>query len=151
MRDPVDEALNSLLGPRNNYTEEEINRAQARKKRYGGTLLDNLEKVTGRGLAPTFDMESLNFGSDLDAFSKELEGFTEQNQKIVETTTHETVKDEEAVNAFADLKEAVTGTVYGQDEFVKKLVIAFNTLLLLSSLTMVLRARCLPVQEGPVM
>ncbi|MBR5897423.1 MAG: AAA family ATPase [Lachnospiraceae bacterium] len=132
MRDPVDEALNSFLGPRNNYTEEEINRAQARKKRYGGTLLDNLEKVTGRGLAPTFDMESLNFGNDLDAFSKELEGFTEQNSKIVETTTHETVKDEEAVNAFADLKEAVTGTVFGQDEFVKKLVIAFKRPLVLA-------------------
>ena len=126
MRDPVDEALNSILGPRNNYTEEEINRAQARKKRYGGTLLDNLEKVTGRGLAPTFDMESLNFGNDLDAFSKELEGFTEQNAKIVETTTHETVSADEAVNSFSDLKEAVTGTVFGQDEFVKKLVIAFK-------------------------
>ena len=131
MRDPVDEALNSILGPRNNYTEEEINRAQARKKRYGGTLLDNLEKVTGRGLAPTFDMESINFGSELDAFSKELEGFTDENQKKVETSTHETVTEEEAVNAFADLKDVVTGTVFGQDEFVKKLIIAFKRPLVL--------------------
>ena len=131
MRDPVDEALNSILGPRNNYTEEEINRAQTRKKRYGGTLLDNLEKVTGRGLAPTFDMESINFGSELDAFSKELEGFTDENQKKVETSTHETVTEEEAVNAFADLKDVVTGTVYGQDDFVKKLIIAFKRPLVL--------------------
>ncbi len=126
MRDPVDEALNSLLGPRNNYTEEEINRAQARKKRYGGTLLENLELVTGRGLAPTFDMDSLNLNEEIASFSKELESYEEKNRKTVETTTHDTVSGDEALTAFSDINETVAKTVYGQDEFIKKLLIAFK-------------------------
>ncbi len=126
MYDPVDAALNSLLGPRNNYTEEEINRAQARKKRYGGTLMENLEVVTGRGLAPAFNMDSIDLNSEIDSFSKELKGYTEENKKTVETTTHETVKEDEAVNAFKDLQKVITGTVYGQEEFIKRLIIAFK-------------------------
>ena len=126
MYDPVDAALNSLLGQRNNYTEEEINRAQARKKRYGGTLMENLEVVTGRSLSPTFNMDSIDLNSEIDSFSKELKGYTEENKKNVETTTHETVNEDEAVNVFKDLQEVITGTVFGQDEFIKRLIIAFK-------------------------
>ncbi len=126
MRDPMDEALNSILGKRNNYTEEEINRAQARKKRYGGTLLENLETVTGRSLAPTFDMDAIELGNELDLFSKELSGYTETSTKTIETTTHETLETEDALSAFSGVNEEVSKIVFGQEEFVKKLLIAFK-------------------------
>lgn len=132
MRDPVDEALNSILGKRNNYTMEEINRAQARKKRYGGTLLENLELVTGRGLAPTIDMDSLDLSNEIASFSKELETYEGENKKTVETTTHETVSTDDALAAFPEIKETVAKTVYGQDEFIRKLLIAFKRPFVLS-------------------
>lgn len=126
MRDTIDDALNSIMGPRNNYTEEEITRAQARKKRYGGTLLENLELVTGRSLSPTINMDAVTLNNEIDAFSKELEGFKSDNEKTVETTTHETLNEDEAVNAFKDLQGLVAGKVFGQDEFIKRLTIAFK-------------------------
>lgn len=126
MRDPMDEALNSILGKRNNYTEAEIDRAQARKKLYGGTLLENLETVTGRPLAPTFDMDALDLSNELDKFSSELSGYKEESRKTVETTTHETLSTDDSLTEFSKVQEAVEGTVFGQDEFVKKLIIAFK-------------------------
>ncbi len=126
MRDPMDEALNSILGKRNNYTEAEINRAQARKKLYGGTLLENLETVTGRPLAPTFDMDAIDLSNELDKFSSELSGYKEESKKTVETSTHEILGTDESLTEFSKVKEAVEGTVFGQDEFVKKLIIAFK-------------------------
>jgi len=126
MKDFMDDALNSIMGPRSNYTEEEINRAVARKKRYGGTLLENLEIVTGRGLAPTIDIDEIRLNSEIDAFSKELEGYGKENEKKVETSTHETLNDEDALAAFSGVNETVAGTVFGQDEFIKKLNIAFK-------------------------
>lgn len=133
MYDPFDAALNSIMGPRgNNYTEEEINRAQARKKRYGGTLMENLETVTGRTLAPSIDMSGVDLNSQIESFNSELKGYTEENQKTVDTTTHETVTEDEAIKAFKDLQGAVTQTVFGQDDFVKKLIIAFKRPLVLA-------------------
>jgi len=132
MRDTIDDALNSIMGPRSNYTAEEINRAQARKKRYGGTLLENLELVTGRGLAPTIDMDSITLNEKIDAFSQELRGYTDENEKIVESTTHETLNSDDALAAFSDINKTVSGTVFGQDDFLKKLVIAFKRPIILA-------------------
>ena len=126
MRDTIDDALNSIMGPRNNYTEEEIRRAQARKKRYGGTLLENLELVTGRGLTPSIDMDALTLQNEISSFEKELDGYKTESEKTVENSTHETIKEEDAVSAFSDVASLVGGTVYGQDDFIKKLTIAFK-------------------------
>lgn len=127
MKDPIDEALNSILGPRNNnYTEEEIKRAQARKKRYGGTLMENLELVTGRKMAPSIDMAALDLNSSLDAFSSELKGYKGESEMKIDKSVKETVKGDEALNLFCGVEEAVTEKVFGQEEFIKKLVIAFK-------------------------
>ncbi|MCR4932796.1 MAG: hypothetical protein K6A29_01245, partial [Lachnospiraceae bacterium] len=83
MKDPIDDALNSIMGKRNNYTEEEINRATARKKRYGGTLFENLEAVTGRTMAPSINIDAVSLEEEINAFSKELSDYKEDNQKIV--------------------------------------------------------------------
>lgn len=126
MRDPFDEALNAVLGPRNNYTEEEINRAQARKKRFGGTLLENLELVTGRPLSPSIDMDSLELNEQLDTFSSQLKGYQGESEKKIETSTHETVEVKEAVNLFNGMEETVASNVFGQDELIRKMIIAFK-------------------------
>lgn len=150
MRDDIDFALNSIIGPTGNYTLEEIEAAQRLKKKNGGTLLENLEKVTGRGL-PSMgtlerqqrdimkmceengiqlqDIESSSQALDkaIDSFSAELQSYGSKNTETVETAqTHDTLKDEEALAAFKGINDAVGGIVYGQDEFIKKLVIAFK-------------------------
>ena len=50
MKDPIDEALNGLFGKRNNFTLDEIKKAQQKRKQSGGTLLDTLQEMTGRSL-----------------------------------------------------------------------------------------------------
>lgn len=51
MRDDIDIGINSLLGKNmSNYTLEEIEAAQKRKKKHGGTIMENLAAVTGRSL-----------------------------------------------------------------------------------------------------
>lgn len=126
MKDPIDEALNSVLGPRNHYTEEEVRRAEARKKRYGGTLLDNLELVTGRKMAPSIDTSSLDLNASIDAFSSELKGYKGENEKKIDSKSHPTVKGEDALALFNDIEKGVCENVFGQDEFIKKLTIAFK-------------------------
>lgn len=140
MKDSIDDALNAILGPRNNYTEEEINKAQERKKKCGGTLLDNLREVTGRGLSPSVDMDSFSFDSlvnsqtlntDLDSFQSELETYKKNNEKKAEENPHETLTGSKALDAFKDVEESLSKKVFGQEEFIKKLTVAFKRPLVL--------------------
>lgn len=50
MRDDIMDSLNNGFGKQKNYTAEEIEEATKMKKKYGGTLLENLQRLTGRGL-----------------------------------------------------------------------------------------------------
>ena len=50
MKDDIMDSLNNGFGRQKNYTAEEIEEATKMKKKYGGTLLENLQKLTGRGL-----------------------------------------------------------------------------------------------------
>lgn len=126
MKDPIDDALNSIMGKRNNYTEEEINRATARKKRYGGTLFENLEAVTGRTMAPSINIDAVSLEEEINAFSKELSDYKEDNQKIVKENTCEVLSTDDALSEFSKIFEKVKETVFGQDEFLKKLIISFK-------------------------
>ncbi|MBR6003225.1 MAG: hypothetical protein IK068_00715, partial [Lachnospiraceae bacterium] len=132
MKDPIDDALNSIMGKRQNYTEEEINRATARKKRYGGTLFENLEAVTGRSFAPSIDMDAVSLQEEINAFSKELNDYKEDNQKKAETSTVEVLSTDDALSEFAGVSEKVKETVFGQDDFIKKLIISFKRPFILS-------------------
>lgn len=157
MKDNFDDALNSIMGgKRSNYTIEEINAAQKLKKKNGGTLLENLEKLTGRTLptmgevssqtrrivemcnekgisldnTPVMTADSLE--TELDSFSKELKTYTSESAKTVSegtsatVPTQEVIGGEDALSAFVGINEVVASKVFGQDEFIKKLVIAFK-------------------------
>lgn len=152
MRDDFDAALSSLIGARSNYTMSEIEEAQKLKKRNGGTLLDNLEKVTGRGLPSMNTLEKENsdirkfcedngididvpvskekadLDKELDAFSKELKSFGNDNddKKKTKSETHEVVTGDEALKGFIGINTVVEDRVFGQEAFIKKLVIAFK-------------------------
>lgn len=49
----------SSSGNRSNYTADEIDRARKMQKKSGGTLLDNLAKLTGRGMPSATSMADL--------------------------------------------------------------------------------------------
>lgn len=59
MFDEFDNAMNSAFGSRSNYTSEEIDAAIARQKKMGGTLMDNLAAITGRGMSTVSTQELL--------------------------------------------------------------------------------------------
>lgn len=150
MRDNFDDALNNIMGGRrSNYSIDEINEAQKLKKKNGGTLLENLEKLTGRTLPSMGELQAQNqsimemckqqgidldktadmtakLNSELDMFSSELKTYTEESSKTVETSTVATVEGEDALRAFVGINDVVASKVYGQDDFIKKLVIAFK-------------------------
>lgn len=171
----------SAFGNVGNYTLEEIEQAQKLKKKNGGTLMENLEKVTGKGSAPTMDFDSLKNAAnaataqmqammqaakertqnakkasgDLGAVNDQL--FKNQatlNEELASLTKSiqsdfgigaqqltapsaldrlETVSApqaeatrEEILEKFSGLAQEIEKTVYGQPEFIKKLVIAFK-------------------------
>lgn len=151
MRDNIDESLNNILGgKRSNYTLEEIDQAQKLKRKNGGTLLDNLQAITGKGLPSMDELMAQNreinrmceesgidlnktlvansekLNSDLDMFSKELQTYSDENKKVVENAPMKVIEGEDALAAFAGINDVVNEKVYGQEDFVKKLVIAFK-------------------------
>jgi len=151
MRDNIDDALNSIMGgQRSNYTLEEINEAQKLKKKNGGTLLENLELLTGRRLPSMGELSAQNqsirqmceaqgikldktpvmteslLNSELDMFSQELKTYTEESAKTVKAAPVSVVTGEDALKAFAGINDVVADKVYGQDEFIRKLIISFK-------------------------
>lgn len=159
MRDQIDDALNKILsGNSSNYTLDEIKAAERRKRKYGGTLLDNLRAITGRTLPDMNTLCEQNMdirraceerGIDIDSsvtepaidLQKELEELGrnleadfgnvatgtatvgEKEQSTFEKTPIPTDIDPEA---FKGIAEKVEESVFGQDAFVRKLVIAFK-------------------------
>lgn len=159
MKDNIDESLNNILGNRKNFTASEIDAALKRKKKSGGTILDNLTSLTGRTLPSTEDLlsTSMKLNERLDAFSDELRKYAQENEtkhtasapsstaekavssdKEVKSGKEETLSaqvksdkaevlnKEDALDAFSGVTDAVGKTVFGQDEFIKKLVVAFK-------------------------
>ncbi len=152
MRDIYDENLNNIFGKRNNYTAEEIDKAQQRKRKFGGTLLENLEIVTGHALPdikeglsdPTLSQlpgganlnpysvslnDAKSLESEIDAFTGSLKTYRNENDKKVEAapvSSRHTISGEEALDAFEGIENVVNETVFGQTDFVHKLTIAFK-------------------------
>ena len=171
----------SAFGNVGNYTLEEIEAAQKLKKKNGGTLMENLAKVTGRGAAPTMDFDSLSNAASTataqmnamlkaatarsqnaqkaatDASSLNEQLFKNQdtlNQELANLTknlrddfgigagafSHTSALDrletntpaqaeatrEEILEKFGGLAGEIEKTVFGQEEFIKKLIIAFK-------------------------
>ncbi|MBR4731569.1 MAG: AAA family ATPase [Lachnospiraceae bacterium] len=169
----------SAFGNVGNYTLEEIEAAQKLKKKNGGTLMENLAKVSNKGSSPTMDFDSLTSAanaataqmeamlkaaqarmkstqkktSDVSAVNEQL--FKNQaalNQELTSLTKNlqddfgigagvsstsaldrlETAPAqaeatrEEILEKFNGLSAEIEKTVFGQEEFIKKLVIAFK-------------------------
>ena len=73
-----DDILNSS-GNRSNYTSEEIDKARKMQKKYGGTLMDNLQKLTGRGMPTMTSMSELT--SMYQKANKEMNALLESEKK----------------------------------------------------------------------
>ena len=69
----------SSSGNRSNYTADEIDRARKMQKRNGGTLMDNLAKLTGRGMPSTTSMADLT--SMYRKANQELSSLVESDNK----------------------------------------------------------------------
>lgn len=172
-----DKYLDGLAGNMGNYTLEEIEAAQKLKKKNGGTLMENLAKVTGRGTASSMDFSGLadaasaqvnalskqlqerrknaeKASSDMDSIneqlfrnqetlSQELANFTKSLKEDfgvaassaaslgVDTTAATAtpareLSREDALEQFNGLQAEIEKKVFGQEEFIKKLVIAFK-------------------------
>ena len=171
----------SAFGNVGNYTLEEIEAAQKLKKKNGGTLMENLAKVTGKGSAPTMNFDSLASAASTDtaqmeAMLKAAQERTNSARKAagdVSTVNDQLFKNQETLNQelasltksiqedfgidptkmsygtsaldrletasaqaeatreeilekFSGLTEEIEKTVFGQTDFIKKLVIAFK-------------------------
>lgn len=149
MRDSIDDALNSIMGKRSNYTVEEIEAANRLKKKEGGTLVENLQKITGKTLPTVEEINRQNMDirkmcedrgidldknvvlpekldSDLDMFSKELQSYSMENDDKAKKAPVKVIGGEDALAAFAGVGDDVNAVVFGQNDFIKKLVIAFK-------------------------
>jgi len=58
MFDEFDNTVNSAFGKRSNYSSEEIDEALKRQKKKGGSLMENLQAISGKS-APTLDTRAL--------------------------------------------------------------------------------------------
>ena len=82
-----------VSGGNGNYTIDEIDRARKMQKKGGGTLLENLAKLTGRGMSPaksTMDISTMykqaqqqaTAISEAEKRQKEIEAKNEEVRKL---------------------------------------------------------------------
>lgn len=134
MKDSIDEALNSMLGKRSNFTLEEILAAQKQKKLSGGNLLDTLQQMTGRklpDLGALVDQQSelQNLCAEAEAQMNELEqqlgtSAATLSKQVAASAGTEVKK--VGLESFDGLAEELAQQVCGEDAFLKKLVVAFK-------------------------
>lgn len=149
MKDDILGALESMKSPRSTYSVEEIEAAKKRKKKNGGTLMDNLSQMTGKVLPSPSDLmnNSRILDAQLEEFSKELKSYEQSNSEKLEQPktvraasenagsvkkdensqqSSVDVNKEDALDAFSGLSDELNKVVFGQEDFNKKLVVAFK-------------------------
>lgn len=119
-----------------NFTVEEIEAAKKRQKKYGGTFMDNLEAIAPgkRQKAKTMDFDSLKMttapsspatsSQDVAAMTKEINANIAKDFGLKEK--EEPLTNAKALESFTGVADAVKEKILGQDDFVKKLTIAFK-------------------------
>ncbi len=145
----MDDFFNSLGGNRSNYTMEEIEAAKKRQKTNGGTFMENLGNVraekTGNAAAAKKAMDEMDkairmTADDINSTLKDLNdnlksdfdfnaGETGSAGVTVSVSGSEkaAVKNtSEALDRFAGIEDVIKEKVFGQDEYIHKLVIAFK-------------------------
>ncbi|MCR5094787.1 MAG: AAA family ATPase [Lachnospiraceae bacterium] len=185
MSDGYLDAMGGLKG-KSEYTQEEIRQAEKRKKKYGGTLAENLLMVTGRQPSMTLhadpgfsskssgtsgssgalrmpDVSSLSSGNEILAKNQQIldQQIRELNENLARdfgvnpaamsaggmtagsaaasvsagrtdqeaassVANAETLSGQAALDAFAGVSDELAEKVFGQEEFLKKLVIGFK-------------------------
>ncbi len=139
--------LEELLGgfdtsaPRSKYTLEEIEAAKKRQKKYGGTFMDNLEKIAPGKKTPTQSFPEMDFSSlpktpastkpdmsidDINSTLKELNQSIKSDFGTVTRKPESLKQGTDALAAFNGLSAELAQTIHGQEDFIKKLVIAFK-------------------------
>ncbi|MBR4768520.1 MAG: stage V sporulation protein K, partial [Lachnospiraceae bacterium] len=118
--------------PNKVYTDDEINAAKKRQKKAGGTLLENLEAVTGRALKTNYDLDkeldelNRNLMNDFGRLDRENREIQEKiGLKTVEAPQNP-VKTDVGPEDLDGVETEVAKKVFGQDRFLKKLLIAFK-------------------------
>ena len=136
------------IGSNSEFSEEEIARAAKLKKKHGGTLRENLERL--RGETPS---DGLVFGGGTDPITAQLAANHERLSKEIRELNANIERDfgirpaavsqtetaaasapeetkalegEEALEVFEGTEDAVKQHVFGQAEYIKRLVIAFK-------------------------
>ena len=107
MRDDIMDNLNNGFGKQSNYTMEEIEEATKMKKKYGGTLLENLQKLTGRGLSGGAVI--LNHDTGGDSAEKKAE-----NSKSEDTKSNNPFSS--FINGFSNGVKSVRDEITGKDK-----------------------------------
>jgi len=132
----MEQFLETMGGKRSNYSLSEIEEAKKRQKRHGGTIIDNLEAIRSKsGISRPRSMrtdEVLKMSSDdINKTLKDLTSNLENDFKLskgsTDTLETKTVTDNAtALESFGGMQEVLKEKIYGQDDFIKKLVIAFK-------------------------
>lgn len=115
------------------YTEEQIEKARKMQKVNGLTFMENLRLVAPEVTnGPASYKPEINSPSEISSLIKDLniniKNDTDIDINVNKTINPETVKEDSksALDGFKGLSEVVESKIYGQDEFIKKLIIAFK-------------------------
>ncbi len=115
------------------YTDAEIEKARKLSRKNGKTLLENLQEMTGRTESILTDVQNsireLNESLKNDPFLQDTSaGRTAADQAESSFIPAEKNKEEEPVKDpdFSGLSEVLSGTVYGQDAYLRSLIVAFR-------------------------
>ncbi|MCR5733840.1 MAG: AAA family ATPase [Lachnospiraceae bacterium] len=140
-----DEQMNELFGGGNraNYSIEDIEAAKKRQKKHGGTLYENLSyitegrngekplpKITGsqnmnmpQGISDPGTKAEMPTMQDINSTLSELNKNLKSDFKLEPTGI---IEDGNSLKSFDGLKEVLLEKIYGEDEYIKKLIIAFK-------------------------
>ncbi len=141
MEDAINEVMNDFYGKpssKSHYSSEEIDKARKRQKKYGGSFIDNLEAITGTSsgmnkLEMSLDnirASAESTRTEVDSLVKELNENVQKDFGIEVESAKEAEKEPvtgvQALEAFAGIGDVIKSKVYGQEAFIKKLVVAFK-------------------------
>lgn len=122
------------------YTEEQIEEAKRRQKKFGGSFMDNL-KIVAPDVKMEYAKNSVDTTKELTDIIKELNdsvkndfgikenaesGKVQDNSTTAEVKSVELKDNPSALEKFKDIDTIIKSKVFGQDDYIKRLIIAFK-------------------------
>lgn len=107
------------------YTEEEIEAARKRQKKMGGTFMENLQIIAGDKKTPEIG-GSMTKTEDISSLIKDINSNINTDQAMMGKPK---VKEDISINALDKFKgviDDIKSDAFGQDDFIKKLIVAFK-------------------------